>query len=112
MAARRRDCSDDERGRRHVRAGNTRTMTRRSRSWERILAGVGFSLLACDGAVLAADLPLKATVSKTVYDWTGFYVGGHFGYAAGDTGWTATEAGAAGPSLNGAFDLFKSYDPF
>jgi high affinity Mn2+ porin len=87
-------------------------MNRRSRSWERVLAGVGFSLLACDGAVLAADLPLKAPVPKAVYDWTGFYVGGHFGYAAGDTGWAATEAGAAVPSLNGSFDLFKSYDPF
>jgi high affinity Mn2+ porin len=28
----------------------------------------------------AADLPLKAPAAKTLYDWTGFYVGGHFGY--------------------------------
>lgn len=28
----------------------------------------------------AADLPLKARAAKAVYDWTGFYVGGHFGY--------------------------------
>jgi len=28
----------------------------------------------------AADLPLKAPARKSVYDWTGFYVGGHFGY--------------------------------
>lgn len=87
-------------------------MNRCSRSWERVLAGVGFGLLACDGAACAADLPLKAPLSVAVYSWTGFYVGGHFGYAAGDTGWAATEAGAAVPSLNGSFDLFKSYDPF
>lgn len=35
-------------------------------------------------ASLAADLPLKARAAKAVYDWTGFYVGGHFGY--GDAG--------------------------
>lgn len=35
-------------------------------------------------ASLAADLPLKARAVKAVYDWTGFYVGGHFGY--GDAG--------------------------
>src|SRR5262245_2729316 len=36
------------------------------------------------GASSAADLPLKARAAKTLYDWTGFYVGGHFGY--GDAG--------------------------
>ncbi|MCK1595278.1 carbohydrate porin [Bradyrhizobium sp. 164] len=31
-------------------------------------------------ASYAADLPLKAPARKAVYNWTGFYVGGHFGY--------------------------------
>jgi len=70
------------------------------------------SLLACDGPATAADMPLKAPVSAAVYSWTGFYVGGHFGYAAGQTNWTATETGAAVPTLNGSFDLFNAYDPF
>jgi len=87
-------------------------MNRYRRSWERIFAGVGLSLLAFDGLATAADLPLKAPVSAAVYSWTGFYLGGHFGYAAGKTSWTATEAGAAVPTLNGSFDLFNSYDSF
>jgi high affinity Mn2+ porin len=41
-----------------------------------ITAGV----LALPGAGSAADLPLKARAAKALYDWTGFYVGGHFGY--------------------------------
>src|ERR1700730_11824026 len=36
--------------------------------------------------VAAADLPLKAPALRAVYDWTGFYVGGHFGYGGGSLG--------------------------
>ena len=38
------------------------------------------------GPACAADLPLKAPVYKAVYDWTGFYVGGHVGYGNGSFG--------------------------
>ena len=41
-------------------------------------------MLVLPGAGFATDLPLKARAAKTVYDWTGFYVGGHVGY--GDAG--------------------------
>lgn len=34
----------------------------------------------------AADMALKAPASKAVYDWTGFYFGGHFGYGGGSLG--------------------------
>ncbi len=51
-----------------------------------MVAGLGFSVLACDGAAFAADLPLKAPALKTVYDWTGFYLGGHVGYGGGSLG--------------------------
>jgi len=53
---------------------------RRFRSGECILVGVGLGLLAAGSAARAADLPLKAPVRAAIYDWTGFYVGGHFGY--------------------------------
>jgi high affinity Mn2+ porin len=35
---------------------------------------------------LAADFPVKAPALRAVYDWTGFYVGGHFGYGGGSLG--------------------------
>ena len=41
---------------------------------------MGFGALTLADPALPADLPLKAPVAKAVYDWTGFYVGGHFGY--------------------------------
>ena len=50
----------------------------------RTAAALASGVLALPAAGFAADLPLKARAAKTVYDWTGFYVGGHFGY--GDAG--------------------------
>ena len=66
--------------------GNIHTMNRCSRSWESVFAGVGLSLLALDGPAAAADMPLKAPVFKAVYNWTGFYLGGHVGYGGGRFG--------------------------
>ncbi len=43
-------------------------------------------LLAGASTAHAADMPLKAPALKSVYDWTGFYVGGHFGYGGGSLG--------------------------
>ena len=50
----------------------------------RTAAAIATGVLIVPGASFAADLPLKARAARTVYDWTGFYVGGHFGY--GDAG--------------------------
>jgi high affinity Mn2+ porin len=79
----------------------------------RWLAGLG--LLAVASGAQAADLsralPTKAPPpASTGYDWTGFYAGGHFGYAAGFSNWTATQAGGAIPNLSGSLDLFQGYD--
>jgi len=46
----------------------------------RTAAAIASGVLALPAASLAADLPLKAPVAKAVYDWTGFYVGGHVAY--------------------------------
>ena len=43
-------------------------------------------MLMLGAPALAADLPLKAPALKSVYDWTGFYVGGHFGYGGASLG--------------------------
>lgn len=83
-------------------------MNRCGRSSLTAVAGVGLSLLAFVFPGVAADMPLKAPAS--VDSWTGFYLGGHFGYAGGRTDWTATAASI--PALNGSFDLFNAYAPF
>ena len=41
---------------------------------------------AASAADLPASLPVKAAVRSTIYDWTGFYFGGHFGYGGGGLG--------------------------
>jgi high affinity Mn2+ porin len=61
-------------------------MNRGSLTWERVFAGVGLGMLMLDGPAVAADLPVKAPVFKTVYDWTGFYIGGLVGYGGGSVG--------------------------
>jgi high affinity Mn2+ porin len=47
---------------------------------------VALGLLALDGSAVAADMPLKAPAFRAVYDWTGFYLGGHVGYGGGSFG--------------------------
>src|SRR6202022_4658987 len=54
----------------------------------------------------------EGSAVPTAPDWTGFYLGGHFGYAAGTSNWVATQGGASAPTLNGSLDLFNSYDAF
>ncbi|MFB9263930.1 carbohydrate porin [Bradyrhizobium erythrophlei] len=56
------------------------------RSWKGTAAGLGVGVLALADPASAADLPLKAPALKSVYDWTGFYVGGHFGYGDASLG--------------------------
>jgi high affinity Mn2+ porin len=75
-----------------------------------LLAGI--ALVALAGRAEAGDLPVKAPPAPAAYDWTGFYVGGHIGYAAGSTNWSATQTGAAVPALMGSLDLFNSFDAF
>src|SRR5437763_6629170 len=61
-------------------------MNRCSRPFGGVIVGVGLALLAFELPAMAADLPLKAPAAKTVYDWTGFYLGGHVGYGGGSFG--------------------------
>ena len=71
---------------------------------------VGF--VALIGSARAADLPVKAPpqLPSSAYDWTGFYLGGHFDYAAGSSRWSATSAGA--PVTTGSVNFFNSFDAF
>ncbi|WP_409334266.1 carbohydrate porin [Bradyrhizobium manausense] len=62
------------------------------------------------GADLAA-MPVKAPPSPTSWDWSGFYLGSHFFYAAGTSNWSAAQGGGAAP-LTGSLDFFNSIDAF
>ena len=56
------------------------------RSWERVVASFGLGALALGTPVAAADMTLKAPAYQVVYNWTGFYLGGHVGYGDGSLG--------------------------
>ena len=62
----------------------------------------------------AADLPVsypvKAPPVAGLYDWSGFYVGGHMGYAGGNSNWTANPTQAGRPSTSGSVDMFQPID--
>jgi high affinity Mn2+ porin len=58
-------------------------MSRYRKTLQRAFA---LGLLAGAGTAHAADMPLKAPALQSVYDWTGFYVGAHFGYGGGSLG--------------------------
>ena len=81
------------------------------------VCGIGGSIgvvLALCSVAIAAELPFKAMppTSAAAFSWTGFYIGGNVGAATGKTNWTATEAGAAVPTLNGSINIFNSFDAF
>ena len=72
------------------------------------------SVVALAGRAAAADLPVKAPPPAPAisYDWTGFYVGGHVGYAGGSSDWSAAPTAAVAPPLAGSLDLYNGPDAF
>jgi high affinity Mn2+ porin len=89
-----------------------------SRRFLRLLAWVAGPTLTALGAIAsaaAADLPafpVKAPPVAGLYDWTGFYVGGHMGYAGGNSNWTANPTQAGLPSTSGSVDMTLPIDSF
>lgn len=89
------------------RSGNSRTVCHLL-GWRRLgfltpclgrsMRSIGICIVAAAALVgtraFAADMPLKAPPPPVpVYDWTGFYVGGNFGYGWGDPRTTAAGSG-------------------
>jgi high affinity Mn2+ porin len=72
-----------------------------------------FAFLANDAfaADLSATWPVKAQPLALGYDWTGFYIGGHVGLAAGQSNWTLDSLGGGVP-ISGSFGLFRSPNAF
>ena len=95
-------------------------MIRRAETFERLrrTCGIGTScalaLVLFAGGAGAADLPTTLPVkapATTDYDWTGFYVGGHVGLAAGHSPWTLDPLGGGAP-VAGSFGLYQSPNAF
>src|SRR5258707_613679 len=67
--------------------------------------------LVADGSAKAADLSKPVVSQNPGFDWSGWYVGGHVGDAAGRSDWSATPANgipsAGSTELTNGFNLFK-----
>jgi high affinity Mn2+ porin len=72
--------------------------------------------MVADSSVKGADLPKPAGAQNPPYDWAGWYVGGHVGYAAGWSDWSSSQPGgvasAGRTDLTKGFDLFKGTGSF
>jgi high affinity Mn2+ porin len=81
-----------------------------------LMSGLGLAaFLRMIEPATAADfpeaMPAKALPISAAYDWTGLYLGGHIGYALGNSNFTAsTTAGAS--QISGSLDLFQGFDGF
>lgn len=65
----------------------------------------------CRAADLVVPLPTKAPIAS-VYDWTGFYVGGHIGLALGDSNFTANATTPGAPPVSGSLSMYQSPNVF
>src|SRR5579863_3216164 len=84
-------------------------MTTRSRHALWLGVSAAAMVFGCGNAA-AADMPTKAPPPSlpSTYDWTGFYLGGHVGYAWG----TSNFSGSSGSGASGTLDLYKPFDSF
>jgi len=80
------------------------------------VGGVTGTVLLAIAPAAAADLsiayPVKAQPASAAYDWTGFYAGGHIGYAAGNSNWTASPSQGGLPANSGSLDMTLPLDSF
>src|SRR5436190_12946248 len=70
--------------------------------------GTALSLLVIPFAAQAADMPIykaRAAQAAVINNWTGFYLGGHAGYALSSPSGQYDQADAAGPTDLGALKL-------
>ena len=81
----------------------------------RALCLAGIVLLGLvPAAAHAADRPAPAVAAPNSNppDWTGFYMGGHLGYAAGRSSWSATETNGLTPPVGGTQALYQPFNPW
>jgi high affinity Mn2+ porin len=75
-----------------------------------VSVAVGIWCAPAVAADLSPTLPVKVP-APAVYDWTGFYVGGHVGLAAGNSVWMLAPPGGGVP-VTGSFGLYRSPNAF
>jgi high affinity Mn2+ porin len=94
--------------------GESRGFRRRASRAALLATAAVVTLLPMSGPLAAADLPIayKAPPIPKAYDWSGFYVGGHLGLAAGNSDWTANPTVAGLPPVSGSLNVFQAPDPF
>ena len=69
---------------------------------------IGMTLATVGGAAADDIMVTKAPPPSSIpadFNWTGFYAGGHLGYAWGSSNWTA-------PGVSGSLDLAQPVDTF
>ena len=82
-----------------------------------VMGAVIGALLTTAERALAAD-DVVATKAPTIPEsvpsstWTGFYAGGHLGYAWGSSNWTASTPAMPAPSISGALNLSRPFNAF
>jgi high affinity Mn2+ porin len=65
-----------------------------------------------DAVDLPSSLPVKVPADARIYDWTGFYVGGHVGLALGNSNWTANATTPGAPQVAGSLSMYESPNAF
>src|SRR5262245_7554175 len=74
-----------------------------------LLGSLALTALQLSDAARCAELalPVKAAPSTNSFDWQGFYLGGHLGYAWGRSDWTANPTHLAAPALTGSLNFYQ-----
>ena len=75
---------------------------------------VGVSLIALADRAAADDITVTkaapiSSSATSAYDWSGFYAGGHLGYAWGSSNWTASTPAT---TSSGSLNLYQPFDAF
>jgi high affinity Mn2+ porin len=75
---------------------------------------IGFALTAAGRAAaddaIVTKAPAPPSSNSSGYNWTGFYAGGHMGYAWGGSNWSANAPGA--PGVSGSLNLYQPLNIF
>ncbi len=83
----------------------------------RLALAVAAGVISCVESAVAADIaPAEpaavSTPEASRYEWAGFYVGGHIGYAWGTSNWTARSTTDPASSVSGSLNFSQGFDSF